>query len=339
MARYKAVFMQAFKGYGKDKCSSFAAAIAYYALLSIFPLTVFAVTMAGYALRNDPAAQERIINNLMANLPLSQGEGQQSLRDTLTSVTEGRAGLGILGALGAAYSASALFGALRGALNTVFRVERSRPLIQGKLIDLGMTVGLGLLLILSLALTAVLAIAQRYSREWFGDLSLVMDILFTVGFFVLPPLVSAAVFMVMYKIIPHAELTWKDTLLGAGIAAFLFEALKLGFAQYISNFGNYNAVYGALGFVIVFLFFAYLSAQIILLGAEITRTYVEVMTGAVPTVHAAVPRRHMSPVERAEAMVKGLFVTPDGHHEERLPYKPARDTGLLSDQQAEQQRS
>lgn len=338
MARFKVIFARAFKGYGKDKCSSFAAAIAYYALLSIFPLSVFAVTMAGYALRNDPDAQQRIIDNLMANLPLSEGEGEQSIRDLLTSVTKGQGGLGLLGALGAAYSASALFGALRNALNAVFRVERNRPLVQGKMLDLGMTIGLGLMLVLSLALTAILSISQRYSREWFGDLSALMDIVFGIGYFVLPLAVSGSLFAIAYKVIPHAEITWKDTLLGAGVAAFVFELLKLGFATYVSNFGNYNAVYGTLGFVIVFLFFAYLTAQIILLGAEITRAYTEVMTGAVPSVKAAIPRRHLSPVERVEAMVKGLFVSPDGHHEQEFPYKPARDTGMLSDEQAKQGR-
>src|SRR5437773_12435912 len=101
MPRLKAIVSLALKGYGKDNCSSFAAAIAYYTLLSIFPLTVVAVSLTGYVLRNDPSGQERIINTLMKNLPLSQTEGRSQLYDTLTAVTSGRAGLGILGVLGA----------------------------------------------------------------------------------------------------------------------------------------------------------------------------------------------------------------------------------------------
>jgi membrane protein len=338
MGRWKFILMRGVKGYGDDKCSSFAAGIAYYALLSIFPLAVFAVTLGGYILRNDPSAQERMINSLLNNLPLSSTEGRSSLYDALSAVTKGRAGLGLLGLLGAAYSASALFGAVRSALNVVFRVGRPRPFVQTKLFDLGMVFGLGLLMLLSLALTAVLAIARNFSSDWFGNLAVLVEILLYIANIVLPPLVSAAVFIVLYKIVPHAEINWRHAVPGALIAAFAFEALKLGFAQYVAHFGNYDAVYGTLGFVIAFLFFAYLSAQIVLFGAEVTRSYIEVATGAAPAAAPAIPKRPMSLTERVEAMVKGLFVAPDPHHDDSLPYAPARDGGPLSDQQAEQTR-
>lgn len=338
MARWKFIFMHAGKGYAQDHCSSFAAAIAYYALLSLFPLAVFAVTLAGYFLfARDPANQDRVIDGLMKELPLSP-DARNDLRDTVAGIARVRGGLGLAGLLGAAYSASALFGALRTALNTVFRVERNRPLVQGKLLDLGMVFGLGTLLVLSLGLTATLTIVRRFSENWFGDFAVLVDVLATVANFVLPPMVSVVVFAVLYKVVPHAELNWRDALPGAALAAVGFEVLKLGFAQYVARFANYNAVYGTLGFVIVFLFFAYLSAQIVLFGAQFTRAYVEVATGVVPAAKPAVPKRPVSLPQRVVAMVKGLFVAPEPHHEEGLPYAPAKEGGNLSDKQAKQRR-
>jgi membrane protein len=337
MGRWKFILLRAVKSYGKDHGSSFAAGIAYYALLSIFPLAVFAVTLAGYVLRNDPDAQQRMINALLENLPLSGTEGRADLEKALAAVTSGRAGLGLLGLVGAAYSASSLFGAVRTALNTVFKVEKERPLLQGKLLDLGMVFGLGLLLLLSLALTATITIARKFSEEWFGDLYVLADVLLTVAYFVGPPIVSALIFMVLYKVVPHAEVGWKQAIPGAALAAIVFEVLKVGFAQYVSQFGNYDAVYGTLGFVIVFMFFAYISAQIVIFGAEFTRSYIEIATGAAPAASPAVPKRPASLVERAEAMVKGLVVAPDPHHDQHLPYAPAREGGRLSDEQADRQ--
>jgi membrane protein len=339
VARWKFIAQRAFKGYGADRCSSYAAAIAYYALFSLFPLAIFAVTLAGYLfLTGDTARQEEVINSIMEALPLSEESGRAQLRESLTAVSQGRGGLGLIGLLGAAYSASALFGSVRTSLNTVFKVEQQRPLIQGKLIDLGMVFGLGTLLLLSLALTAVIAAVQTQSERIFGEeIGALAKIGLGLAYFIAPALVAFAVFAFVYKVIPHAEMSWRDALPGALFAAVGFEALQIGFAQYVTNFGNYDAVYGTLGFVIVFMFFAYLSAQIMLLGAELTKAYVEVSTGAVPAARPAVPKKPLN-VERVEDMVKGLFVADEPHHDPSKPYEPAKPTGRHTDAQASQRR-
>lgn len=339
VARWKFIAQHAFKGYGADRCSSYAASIAYYAIFSLFPLALFAVTLAGYVLlTGDTARQERVINSLMEALPLNEQSGRAELRDALTAVAQGRGGLGLVGLIGAAYSASALFGAIRTSLNTVFKVEQQRPLIQGKLLDLGMVFGLGTLLMLSMALTALIAAMQTQSERLFGaNVGALAQIGLSLAYFIAPAIVSFGVFAFIYKIVPHAELNWRDTIPGALMAALGFEALKIGFAQYVANFGNYDAVYGTLGFVIVFMFFAYLSAQIMLLGAEMTKAYIEVSSGSVPAARPAIPKKPMS-VERVEDLVKGLFVADEPHHDPSKPYEPAKPGGQHTDAQASQRR-
>ncbi len=337
MARWKFIFTYALKGFGTDRCTSLAAAIAYYALLSIFPLVIFAIGLAGFFLHNDTGAQERVITGILNNLPLSEDTGRADLQRTIQDVASKRGTAGLIGLIGTAYSASALFGALRTSMSVVFRVNRERPPVISKLLDLGMVVGLGTLILLSLVLTAVIAYAQKFSGELFGsEVAALAKVGFTVLYFILPAVVSGAVFMVLYKVVPHADLPWRHALPGAIVAAVGFEALKIGFAQYVANFGNYNAVYGTLGFVIVFLFFAYLSGQLLLFGAEFTRAYAEVVTGTVPAAKPAVPKRKVSIPQRAMSMAKGLFVTKDPHHDHSLPYEPARKGGPPTDSQGEQ---
>ena len=334
MKRWMFVLKHAATVYGAEHCSSYAAAIAYYTLLALFPLAVFAVSLAGYLLRGDIQAQERIIDLILNNLPLDSQTGREQLREQLAVVTQGRVGLGLLGLIGTAYSASALFGAIRTALNTVFNIERPRPLVQGKLLDLGMTIGLGLLLLLSLGLTAAVTLILRLSGDRFGSLAPLLGILVTIGQFLIVPAVTALVGLLLYKVIPHAEVRWRDAVPGAVLLAVGFELLKVGFAQYVAHFGNYDALYGTLGFVIVFLFFAYLSAQIMLFGATMTRAYSEVQAGTVTPAKPAMPRRPMPLRVRVMAMVKGLFVAPEPHHAEAPPYKPAKPAGSLTDEQA-----
>jgi membrane protein len=300
---------------------------------------VFAVTLAGFFfLTGDTARQEQVIAALMQTLPLSEDTGRQELREALTAVAQGRGGLGLLGLVGAAYSASALFGAVRTALNTVFKVDKQRPLIQGKLIDLGMVFGLGTLLLLSITLTGVIAAAQTQSTRIFGEeIGALAQLGLSLAYVIAPTIVSFGVFAFIYKVIPHAELNWRATIPGALLAALGFEALKIGFAQYVAHFGNYDAVYGTLGFVIVFMFFAYLSAQVMLLGAELTKAYVEVSTGMVPAARPAIPRKRGG-VRRVQAMIKGLFVANEPPHDPAPPYEPANPSGHPTDAQASQRR-
>ncbi len=334
LAEWKLIVTRTVKNFGDDKCSSFAAAVAYYTLLSIFPLIIFAISFAGFFIHGD--AETKILNTLMDNLPLDPSSRPQ-LRDTLAAIAGGRGGLGVLGLVMTAYSASSLFSALRTGLNVIFQVKQQRPMVQGIILDTGMVFGTGVLLLLSLGLTIAIAYVQTFIKDLLpGGLTVLIEVGLSLAYFVVPGLVSFAVFMIIYKYVPHVALTWKDVLPGAILAAVGFEALKIGFAQYATHFGNYDAVYGSLGFVIAFLALAYFAAQVVLLGGEFIRSYAEVSSGAVPGYRPAVPKRPQSLVQTVENMVKGLFVETEPHHEERLPYKPAAPGGPLTDTQAEQ---
>jgi len=214
----------------------------------------------------------------METLPLTEADGRSDLEQVVDSVVSGRGALGVIGFLGTAYTASALFSSVRVALNGVFHVERQRPFVIGKTIDIGLVLGFGLLLMASFALTVAIAFAQRQADAVVGEnLATLVAWLASLAYLLIPPLVTGLVFLLLYTTVARVGYTPCQVLPGVVLASLLFEALKVGFAQYVASFGNYDATYGALGFVIILLLFFNLSAQVMLVGAEVARANVEVL--------------------------------------------------------------
>ena len=277
--RWIEVLLRAAKGYGRDRCAIFAAGVTYYALLSLFPLALLVVGTLGF-LVTDPEQQQRVVDELMETLPLS-GDGRQELEGVVDSVVAARGALGLVGLVLTAYSASALFGAVRTALNAVFHVERQRPFVLGKAIDLGLVGSFGALLLLSFAMTVAIAFAQRHAEAIAGEEFATLSVwLASLLYLLVPPVVTGLVFLLLFTRVANAGLTVREVVPGVLVAALLFELVKVGFAQYIASFGDYDATYGALGFVVVLLLFFNVAAQVMLLGAECARANAEVLGAA-----------------------------------------------------------
>ena len=113
-----------------DRGTQMAAAISYYALFSLFPLTLLAVSIFGIVLRA-PGVQERVLNAIIAFLPIHD----QSIADSLRNVANLGPTITAISALGSVWAAGALSGAVRSTLNVVFEVDRERPLLHGALVD------------------------------------------------------------------------------------------------------------------------------------------------------------------------------------------------------------
>jgi membrane protein len=276
MGRFVEVAIRAVKGFTGDKSNIAAAGITYFALLSIFPLLLLALGVFGFFV-TDPEDQRQLVDRLINELPLDADSGRDDLEQTITSIASARGALGIFGLLGLLYSGSALFTAIRTALNGVFRAEKARPFVLGKLVDIGLVATFGLLVTLSIGASFAISLAARFSEELVGeDAATLVARLLTLAYFLLPPLISLTVFLLLYAIVPARNVTFKEALPGALAAMLLFETLKVGFTQYVAAFGNYDATYGALGFVIILLMFIYFSSQVMLLGAQVARANAEV---------------------------------------------------------------
>lgn len=279
LLRAAEVALRTISGYGQDRVSISAAGITYFALISIFPMALVGLSVAGFIYGGEQD-QQRLLDDIMDHLPIDEASGREDLEGVITSVVEARGTLGVIGILSALYTGSALFTAVRVALNGIFKGEKPRPFFIGKLIDIAMVVLFGALLTASVLTSFLLTVFSRLVDDVIGeDAGAVTRVGVTLVSLVIPLVISGLVFFLLYSRIPASAVRWKHAIPGAALAAILFEALKAGFGIYAANFTNYDATYGSLGFVILLLAFIYFAAQVMLLGAETARATSEVAEG------------------------------------------------------------
>jgi len=270
--------VRALQAFGEDRCSHMAAAISYYALLSLFPLLILLVSVVGIFLRSS-SLQQDLVDQVLDILPLTQDEGADEVSQAVRAVAGVSVPLTIVGLAGLAWSASAMFGAIRSSLNVAWGSSSRRSLIRQKLLDLTMMAGFGAFFLLSISATGLLRATQEASSDLLGPLSGSSFFFWRAVSFVVPALLSLGGFAVLYRFVPSAPVKMSGVWAGAAAAAFLFELAKNGFSFYLANFGRYDLVYGSLGAVVTFLVGLYLSAAVLLFGAEVAAEYPKVVSG------------------------------------------------------------
>jgi len=254
------------KEFTDDGLADWAAALTYYAVLSVFPGLILLAALLG--LIGQPVIQ-----------PLVESLGQAApgaVRDILTGAlttlqqSEGTAGsLAIVGLAGSLWSASGYVGAFMRASNAIYDVPEGRPIWKTLPIRLAVTVVVGALL----AASAVIVVFTGELAEWLGRLIGAGGTAVTVWSIAKWPvllLLVSAVLGLLYWAAPNAKqagLLWISP--GGLLAVVLWIAASIGFGVYAANFGSYNKTYGTLGGVAVFLVWLWISNIAILLGAEL----------------------------------------------------------------------
>ena len=272
------LIVRALQAFGEDRCSHMAAAISYYALLSLFPLLILFVSAVGIFLRNN-SLQQDLVNEILDFLPLTQDEGADEVSQAVRAIAGVSVPLTIVGLAGLAWSASAMFGVIRSSLNVAWGSSSSRSFVRQKLLDLAMMAGFGAFFFLSIGATGFLRATQEASSDLLGPLSGSSFFFWRAVSFAVPALLSLGAFAAFYRFVPSAPVKMSGVWAGAAAAAFLFELAKNGFSFYLANFGRYDLVYGSLGAVVTFLVGLYLSAAVLLFGAEVAAEYPKVVNG------------------------------------------------------------
>jgi membrane protein len=265
----------------RDGCTQRAAAIAFYALFSVFPLAILSVAVLGLVV-NDQHARNQVVDFLLRNLPLTESQGRAEIEKVLRQATRDVTGLGLLGILTLLFAASGVMGSIRMALNAAFDIREDRPPLQAKARDLVMVLGFGVLVTLSFSLTLADQLRRQASHEAnkliSGAGGVVQHVLVDAGRLV-PLLLAVVIFALLFKFVPARRVRLRDSWPGVLVAAVGYELAKLGFALYLAHFANYGAVYASLGSVIALLVFVFLAANVALLGAEIASEWPCVRAG------------------------------------------------------------
>ncbi len=262
LAVFARVTGRAIKNYAEDRGNQMAAAISYYTLFSLVPVFILIVAIFGLVLR-DAELQQRVIDALVEALPLPEGE----VADVVNGAADLAPTFALVSFIGALWTSGALSAALRTSLNVAFEARRSRPAIRGKLIDYTLLPILGIPVLGGVVISAGWRIIQQRTEdlplaarfEWVWEFA-------TLGTSLTLTFIA---FSLLYWLAPNRTVRFRYIWPGALFAALAFEGLKYGFGIYLANFGNYDVVYGALGGVVVLLFWVFLSANILILGAEV----------------------------------------------------------------------
>jgi membrane protein len=255
-------------GFTHDQCLSYAAAISYWALFSLFPLLLLVMSVLS-AFIAGPSDRERAVDAVF-NL-LGQSVARDTIHAEINALARSGGKIGAVGLILAIWTASSVFAAVRDGMAAVWGVRSKQPFLLGKLLDLTMVLAVGILVLLSITATGLLTAIEGYSDPVFGTAT---RTIISVLYLIVPPALSYAAFTLIYFAVPRGGLRLTDVWEGALVAAILFEIVQVGFSLYLSHFANYGRIYGSLGAVIALLTFMYLSAAILLLGAEVTKATV-----------------------------------------------------------------
>lgn len=288
------------------------ASLAFYTLLSLAPLLIIVVAVAG-AVFGQEAAQGQLVWQIQ---DLIGRDGAETVQTLLKGANKPAAGTlaTILGLVTLFYGAGTVVSELRDALNTIWCVPPKASagihgilgILRDRTVAFAIVLGIGFLLLVSLALNAGLsAIGERFS----ATLPMPPWVFKFLDFFV-TYLVISVLFAIMYKWLPNLHIEWRDVILGAMITSLMFGLGKYLIGVYLGTAGV-ATTYGAAGSLVVVLIWVYYSAQIFFLGAEFTRAYAQ-LYGSHPCDRLVRDVRIVSSIDKPEEPLEqpGLIIQP-----------------------------
>jgi membrane protein len=260
-----AVLKRTVAEFREDNVTDWAAALAYYGILSVFPALIALVSVLGLV---GPSATDPLLTNLGSFAP---GPAHQILENALRGITEHRGGAGLLfvvGLAGALWSASAYIGAFIRASNSIWDVEEGRPIWKTIPLRLAITI----VTLILLTATAVAVTVTGPLADKVGKLLGVGSAAVTVWDIAKWPvliLVVSLMFSILYYAAPNVrQPAFRWVTPGGILAVIVWIVVSALFGLYAANFGSYNKTYGSLGAVVIFLVWLWLTNVAILLGAE-----------------------------------------------------------------------
>jgi membrane protein len=256
------------RGMGEDDATHLAAGVAYYAMFSVIPLILGLLAIMGLAL-NSPPLQQRFLDFVTSNMPGSSG----FVSSNVEQVVRWRGTLSVVAIISLLWSGRAVFAAMNRAINRAWGIRKDRPFYIALPQQMAMTIILGGLLLLSTISSSVIQVLNNQifgasHQEPLVDLGLSYFALYGV-----PSVITLFNFLLVYRFVPNRKMRWSYAWPGALVAAALFESAKVIFFWYLESYAAYNQLYGPLASVMAFLFWAYWSSLILILGAEICYEY------------------------------------------------------------------
>jgi membrane protein len=260
-----------------DACYRLGAALAYYALFSIFPLMLLSVTAVGFLLGGDESARQSVLSSVPSPSP----EFRVLLDQTLQSMQTHRTARGVgaaVGVIALILGASGVFSELESSLDLIWRVKPSKAknigqillyALRSKAISFVVVIMAAIAVLASLAVSTVLAAVGNATTNVAAARTLWQPVEMAVSLAFL-----AVLFAAIYRLVPQADVQWRDVIGAALLTSLFFVALKSLLAWCLARIAGY-AAYGAVGAVLGLLTWIYVASLVLFYGAEFSRVYAE----------------------------------------------------------------
>jgi len=253
-----------------DQASRLAASLALYTLLSIAPLIVVSIAVAGVFF-GDEAARGELSHQLAGVVGEQAGRAIEALVDNAHAPSAGLVG-SIVGVAVLLFGASGVFGELQVALNQIWNVKQRpgrgmRGVLRDRFFSFTMVMGVAFLLLVSLVVSAALTTVTTHFEHWLPWATLWEVLNALVGL-----AVSTLLFALIFKVVPDAKIAWRDVWVGAFVTACCFSLGKGALAWYVGRSATVSP-FGAAGSLLALTVWVYYSAQILFLGAEFAQVY------------------------------------------------------------------
>lgn len=258
-----ALIKQSVSAFADHDMATYASALAYQVFFSLFPFLIFLIALLGFLNLSD------FFNWLeqRAQLLLPQ-QAMQEVDQVIRELEQPKGGLLSLGVIVALWSASAGIRAMMNALNAAYHVKEGRPAWKRYPLSILYTLGIAAILIAAAALFVIGPQAMQWLARQFGWEQLFVFLWTWLRWPFILLLLTLAV-SVIYYVAPDVEQEFRYITPGATLSVIVWLAASSAFNYYVRNFSNYSATYGSVGAIIVLLLYLYISAAVLLFGAEV----------------------------------------------------------------------
>jgi len=261
------------KAWGKDRAHLYAAAISYYTVFSLAPLFLIAIAVAGLVFGQEAARGE-----LMGQIQgLIGSQGAKMIQGAMAGVSKPAPNIlaTIIGAVVLLFGASGVFLQLQTSLNHMWGVEPKPSkgfwnVIRTRVLSFGIVIATGFLLLVSLIISAAVAALSGVLESLLTGAAVItriLTLLISLG-------VIGGVFAAIFKLIPDAEISWRDAWIGGLVTSVLFNIGRFLIGLYLGQ-STVASAYGAAASLVIILLWVYYSAMIMFFGAEFTKVYSE----------------------------------------------------------------
>ena len=250
-----------------------SAAIAYYAFFALFPLSLALIAVFSLVLHIE-GFEEQLIEGLRIQIPVLAEADDEFLGNFFQSISRGRAVGSIVAVVGLFWVSQQVFSAIRKSINVIWGIEKTRPFLTERLMDIALMFGAATLLFASVFITGLLTFFQELSAILLPNAPISDPVLWQQSAVLVPLLLSFFVFLTLYWWLPNTKLRFRDVWPTALAGAAAFEISKVIFIFYLRNAsGVATSIYGGLSTIIVLMIFVYVSSIILLVGAMLTSRY------------------------------------------------------------------